>query len=332
MHARRAGQRNRALRRVAGRASGAAALAAALVLPGAGPAPAAAATSADVVPNPVGSAQLPARFTYTVPVDPAAAYVLSINGAPQPYTIQGTTLTFTAAPPCGDDIVHLAYANAPNQYSTVYLAVACITATPAQFPSAAQPATVTVSGQWFPTDAPVVLSIDGTVLGKAQSDTDYLFTVPVVASGLACGPHTLTATETYHPAGLAAQIPATVTATAPLTVQNCAAITADPAVVPQGTLTHVTGEGFAPDAAVTLDWQTLDGTVVAGCSPDTVSAPTVAADAAGKIDAYCLAAAHGRLGAAQLVASQDPEKAAAAVVVEAGPMEPSSGGRFVFRH
>ena len=83
--------------------------------------------------------------------------------------------------------------------------------------------------------------------------------------------------------------------------------------------------------AVTLTWQTIAGVQLSACSPNADSAPAPTADATGKLDTYCYARPHQVLGAAQIVAVQSTELAAAPVVVEGGSMQPSSGDQFIFR-
>jgi hypothetical protein len=102
-------------------------------------------------------------------------------------------------------------------------------------------------------------------------------------------------------------------------------------VIEQDTLTHVTATGFLPKVALTLTWQTRAGQTLMTCSPDAITAPALVADAAGDIDVYCLAFIHGALGTLQIAAFQNPERESVPVVIEAGPMQPSSGDQFVFR-
>lgn len=314
---------------------------------------------ARIVPDPIGSAQLPATFTVHPNADPAADYSLTIDGVPQPFEIINNQITFTAAPSCGahtaniqtQTVIQAPGAVRPRATGTnISFFVACVTLTPSSITYTSQPANVTVTGDdWIP-DAPLDLTLDGHPIGDgATTDELGAFTATIPVSGLGCTPHTVTADQlppvetTYSE----------VIASAPLTVTGCPSttttpppsrapkITANPPVITEGGLTHVTGTGFAPNQPVTLTW--LAGPTVpapppsplpAGaspCSPNADAAPPLTADATGAIDVYCYARPHEIIGAAQLVAVQGTAQAAAPVVIEGGSMQPSTGDQFVFR-
>jgi hypothetical protein len=222
-------------------------------------------------------------------------------------------------------------------------------------------ASFTVTGSGYPQFREMVITLDGsqTPINTATFlDRSGRFTYTANIPALPCGTHRLTATSQPPPQiGWERSGPAsTVDATPPLPasttfmVTGCPSpssspsnpppppprftpkIVANPAVITDGTLTHVTGTGFAPNAPVALTWQTPAGATLSTCSPDADSAPALKADAGGKIDTFCYARPHETLGAAQIVATQGIAHAAAPVVVEGGSMQPSSGGDdFIFR-
>ena len=226
------------------------------------------------------------------------------------------------------------------------------------------PATFTVTGSGYPPDRAVILKLDGTQLpfNDTYTDPTGAFTTSITNPALPCGSHQLTATSQppvipqweIHSAA-----PSTVAATPPIpanttvTVNGAACTTspsasptppqtvppargapklaANPTVITDGTLTHVTGSGFAPSQPVTLTWQTPAGATLSGCSPNADSAPPLSADAKGAIDTFCYAVPHEMLGAEQILAVQGTARAAAPVVIEGGSMQPSSGDQFIFR-
>jgi hypothetical protein len=219
---------------------------------------------------------------------------------------------------------------------------------PNQFDSGGGADSFTVTGTGYPPDRDVVFTIDNAQSGfdNVFTDANGAFAKATSHDALPCGPHQLTAT------GQPPEIPqwfregptSTVSefqplpASAAITVAGCATpppvgrpkIAANPVVITDGTLTHVTGTGFRPGEAVTLEWETTAGAALSQCSPDAVSAPPLSADAQGNIDTYCLAEPHEVLGAVRIVAL--PAHVAAPVVVEGGSMQPSSSDdQFVFR-
>jgi hypothetical protein len=228
------------------------------------------------------------------------------------------------------------------------------------------PATFTVTGSGYPPERAVLLKLDGTQLpfNDTYTNPNGAFTTSITNPALPCGSHQLTATS-QPPVVIQWEIhsaaPSTVDATPPIPASTtitvngagCATqpspsptppqsvpppshgapkITANPTVLIDGTLTHVTGSGFVPSQPVTLTWQTLASAKLSVCSPNADSAPPLTADAQGAIDTFCYAVPHEMLGAEQLVAVQGTAHAAAPVVIEGGSMQPSSGDQFVFRH
>ena len=228
-------------------------------------------------------------------------------------------------------------------------------------------ATFSVAGSGYPPDRAVYLTLDGAALpfNDTYTDPSGAFTTSLSNPALACGTHQLTATSqppVIPQWNIRSAAASTVQATPPIPASTtftvvgagCATtpptspspstpqqpppsrfppkIAANPAVITDGTLTHVTGSGFVPSQPVALTWQTPAGARLSDCSPDADSAPPLKANATGNIDTYCYARPHETLGAAQLVATQGVAHAAAPVVVEGGSMQPSSGGDdFIFR-
>ncbi len=315
-----------------------------------------------VVPDPIGSAQLPAAFTVHPNVNPATGYSLTIDGVPQQFSIVDNQMTFTAAPTCGahtanvQAVIVVPGAVRPRATGTsISFFVACVTLSPSSITYTSQPATITVTGDdWIP-DSPLALSLDGHPIGHgANTDELGAFTAAIPVSGLGCTPHTVTADQlppvetTYSEVIASAPLtitdcPGTTTTTPPATPPSSRGpkITADPPVITEGGLTHVTGTGFAPDQPVALTWL-ADPTAPApppsplpagavACSPNADAAPPVTADSTGAIDVYCYARPHEILGAAQLVAVQGTAQATTPVVMEGGSMQPSTGDQFVFR-
>lgn len=233
--------------------------------------------------------------------------------------------------------------------ASTQVAVYCPTvqAAPNQFGSGAGTDSFTVTGTGYPPDRDVVFTIDNaqSSFDSVFTDANGAFTKATSHPALPCGPHQLTAIgqPPVIPQWLRAGATSTVSqfqplpASAAITVTGCASppprekpkLAANPAVVIDGMLTHVTGTGFPPGQPVTLMWETTAGATLSQCSPDAVSAPSLSADAQGRIDTYCLAEPHEILGAARIVAL--PAHVAAPVVVEGGSMQPSFGDQFVFR-
>ncbi len=249
---------------------------------------------------------------------------------------------------CGQNPVTIVYTagRAPVTLATGDITVYCptVTVTPNPVNSGGGLASFTVNGTGYPPNRTVDLSLDGQTpgFGSAFTDGNGAFSQPVSRPALACGVHQITGTGEPPPAigtvlRSAVNPNPTLPAGAAFTVTGCAAppapkITANPAVVVDGTLTRLTGTGFAPNQPVALTWQTVGNAQLSTCSPTADSAPVLKADAAGKIDTYCYALPHQMLGAVQIVATQGTQHAAAPVVVEGGSMQPSSGGdQFIFR-
>jgi len=237
---------------------------------------------------------------------------------------------------CGQDAVTLDKGG--PVLATTAIAVFCptIAVTPNPVDSGGHAATLTVTGTGFPANRTIDLGFDGQNRTVVTSDANGAVHGPISGISPACGPHQAIATARPPAAAAGAGQGAVlsflpISATAPVIVVGCARITANPSVIEQGTLTHVTGTGFLPKVALTLTWQTPAGQALAACSNDAVSAPAVVADAAGNINVFCLAFIHGALGTLQISAFQNPERETVPVVFEAGPMQPSSGDQFVFR-
>jgi hypothetical protein len=305
-----------------------------------GAARAAVAPSFLVMPVLIGASQLPTTYTTDYFEDGDGAFDnVFVDGQKIAFSTNDSgDIVFTAAPPCGQhtlDIQEVRGELTNDTTGTFY--VACITATPGVIGTGQQPAQITVAGGVFAPTVPVVVRIDGTQVGQATTGRGAMtISTPVTANGLGCGVHTVSATQLYTPPveGAATE---TVIATAPLTVAQCARLAVNPPVMPDGTLTHVTGTGFNPGEQVALAWQGPGGAVIDACSSDAIGGQTVTADGSGNVDVYCLALAHESLGAEQLSASQaataklPAEQATAPVVVEGGSMQPSTGDELIFR-
>jgi hypothetical protein len=295
------------------------------------------------MPPVVGQAQLPFTFNTDdeffsgdtflldgkqLPIGPGYGPVwVGSNEADRPLvTLTAQTLS------CGKHTLDDEYfvEGALDQESEGTFFISCITATPGTVIGTQEPVPVKVTGQLFNLAGTAILKIDNQVGSPIGVPNGQANTV-VPAQNLTCGQHTVTVTQTVR-----AQ---TITANAPLSVTQCARITVDPAVLPTGTLTHVTGTGFTPNEPVKLTWQDAAGTVLDACSANTVGGPPITANASGAIDAFCLALPHANLGAEQIAADQQSsgivplpaEHVTAPVVVEGGSMQPSTGDGFVFR-
>ena len=249
--------------------------------------------------------------------------------------------------------------------TTVMVYCPTVQVTPNPLSTGGGPATFTVTGSGYPPDRAVILTLDGTQLpfNNTYTDPNGAITTSVSNPALACGSHRLTMTSQPPPIiewEIHSAAPSTVDATPPIPASTtitvngvgCAPspspsptppqsvpppshgtpkITANPTVLVDGTLTHVTGSGFVPSQPVTLTWQTLAGAKLSVCSPNADNAPPLTADAKGAIDTFCYAVPHEMLGAEQIVAVQGTAHAAAPVVIEGGSMQPSSGDQFIFR-
>jgi hypothetical protein len=283
-----------------------------------------------------------------LPTGPAAIRLGGRLAGPVQVGANGTfPSTGFAVPPgaarCGQDSVTIDTGG--PALATASIAVYCPTVTAAPNPvvSGGGPAVLKLSGTGFPADRAIDLGFDGRARTTVTSDAQGA--VHGTISGIApvCGQHQATATA--RPPAVAVAVPGgvapppipvaaqgflPVTASTTVIVVGCARITANPAVIPQGTLTHVTGTGFLPRTALTLSWQSADGRAAA-CSPNTVSLPLLTTDAAGSIDVYCLAFSHELIGPLLLAALQNPERETVPVVVESGSMQPSNGSQLVVR-
>jgi hypothetical protein len=195
-----------------------------------------------------------------------------------------------------------------------------ITLNPATISQKSEPAQVGVTGFRFNDRLPVTLTINGQAVGKAMPDVDGVFTATITVTGLGCGTHQVTAAQQGFTAGTS------VTASAPLAVTGCAGrLAIDPAVLEPGELTHVTGTGFVAGQPVTLTWRLPNN------GPRLLGTLTVAADGTGHVATWFLVMPGDLLGQRQLVATQAGASVTANALVDGGPMQPSSGGRLLYR-
>jgi hypothetical protein len=236
---------------------------------------------------------------------------------------------------CGLNPVTIAHGGPVLATGSIAVFCPAITVTPNPVDSGGGKTVLNVAGTGFPANRTVDLGFDGQTRTTLTSDASGAVRGTIGGISPACGLHQATATA-HPPAGVpAAQAVALgylpVGASTAVTVVGCARIIANPSVIEQGTLTHVTGVGFLPRTAVTLTWQSPAGHVLAPCSSNAVSVPALAADAAGSIDVFCLAFPHEAVGNLLMAAAQNPEIETTPVVVEEGTMQPSNGDQFVFR-
>lgn len=290
-----------------------------------------------------------ARFSVSGSQLPTGAGTITLNGV-RAGTVQvgaqGTFPTTDLAVPakaaaCGKDTVTID--NGGPVLASAVVSVFCpsVTVAPNPVDSGGGPATMTLTGTGFPPDRPVDLGFDGQTRATVTSDATGAVHGTISGVSPPCGQHQAAASA-HPPAGGAFGAPAgsggavaaflPVSAFTTVVVVGCARISADPDVVQQGMLTHVTGSGFLPRTALTLAWQSLGGAAVFPCSPDAIRVPALSTDAAGSIDVFCLAYPYETIGALQISAAQPPETETAPVVIEDGPMQPSNGtDDFVFR-
>lgn len=280
------------------------------------------------------------RFTVDGSLLPAGPATIRLRGVAAGTVQVGRTGTFpatdlrvpTGAAACGQDSVTID--NGGPVLATTSIAVYCpsIAVTPNPVDSGGRATALNLTGTGFPPSRTIDLGFDGKTHATVSSDAKGALHGTIRGIAPACGAHQTTATA--RPPAAAATLPQAflpVSASAPVVVVGCARLTADPAIIQQGTLTHVTGTGFLPRTPVTLTWQTPAGALITPCTPNTVSVPALATDAAGRIDVFCLAFLHQVLGTLRLSALQSPEQETTPVVVEDGPMQPSNGDQFVFR-
>ena len=233
---------------------------------------------------------------------------------------------------CGDDPVTID--NGGPVLATASISVFCPALTVAPDPalSGGGAAVLSLTGTGYPPNRPIDLGFDGQTHTTATSDATGTVHGTIQGITPACGQHQTTATA--EPPAQAATLPQDflpITASAPILVLGCGRIKADPSVIQQGTLTHVTGTGFLPRTPMTLTWQDAGGTTTVACAPDAVDVPALVSDAAGGIDVFCLALPHLTIGVLRLVAVQGPEQESAPVLVVDDSMQPSNGDQFVFR-
>jgi hypothetical protein len=282
--------------------------------------------SISVSPSLVGNQQLPATFAVTPQGFPApGGFTLTVDGAPQAFTPgPDATLGFSGSPSCGAHQVTLSQTVDGQPISaSAQITVLCpqIAVTPSSIPLAGEPATVTVTGTQFHANQPVSISLNGAVVGSTVTGEDGSFSVPITARGLDCAAHQVTAAEQPAAGGPAFLFSATTL----LLVTDCTrSLTVDRAVLEPGQVTRVTGTGFAPGVPVTLTWQLPGGAPLLGTL-------TVTADGRGDISGFFLVIPGDVLGARQLLAAQAGDRLTAGALVEAGPMQPSPGGRPVDR-
>jgi len=236
---------------------------------------------------------------------------------------------------CGKDAVTIDHGGAALAATSIAVYCPSITAAPNPVDSGGAAAVLNLSGTGFPPNRPVDLGFDGQNHATVTSDATGAIHGAIRGITPACGRHQTTATARPPAAAATGGAPAAdflpVSASAPVVVVGCARITANPDVIQQGMLTHVTGTGFLPRTAVTLTWQSPDGTVLASCSANAVNVPALTTDAAGRIDVFCLARPNQGIGDMLISALQSPERESAPVVVENGSMQPSEGNQLVFR-
>ena len=262
----------------------------------------------------------------------------------QPDGYLGGTFPATGAI-CGTNTVTLVDESAEGDpaFSQLPIAAYCpsIQLAPNTVASAAEPTTVQLTGSGFVDSSPIQILIDGHGVAQGTSNATGAVAMPVTISGLNCTPHEVTVK--MPPAGAVATV--ANSASAPLTVTGCPTapstpttpgtqphsptLTANPDVVEEGQVTHVTGTGFAPNSPVVLSWRPTTGS--AG-SAATQSGPTVTSDASGAIDDYLVVLLDGQLYVpCDLVATQGTASASAPVLVQGGSMEPSTNDEPVFR-
>jgi hypothetical protein len=278
-----------------------------------------------ITPSVVGSQQLPATFQVTPQNFPLpGGFTLTLDRTLQGFTTTGSGVAFTGSPACGTHQVVLAQTfNQQVISAAAQITVLCpqITLTPAAIRLASQPATVLVTGSQFHPGQPVTISLNGLSAGSAVTDRSGGFSVPITAHGLDCAAHQVTASEQATAGGPAVLL----SASARLAVTGCTmTLTLDPEVLQPGELTHVTGTGFGPASPVTLTWQLPGGAALPGRL-------TVTAAADGSIGGFFMVLPDDVLGARNLVATQGAAKVARAAIVDAGPMQPVSGGKLVYR-
>jgi hypothetical protein len=305
-----------------------------------------------ITPSTIGQAQLPATFDPHVRYFNSTLYydVYTLDCQKADITVVGNDVLFVnftgpSGLSCGQHVFDdTYYAGSPRADQEFYgtFTVSCITANPGTINSTQEPAQITVAGGPFLTFAQdssgnntFTIDIDGKRVAGTPGPPPVVsvqgtINAVIPAQGLSCGAHTVTVNEDMG-AG------STIIDTAPLTVRCTPAMTANPTVIVDGDLTHVTGTSFNPGAPVTITWQTATGKVLSTCSANALTGKPLNADASGKIDTYCLALPHGEMGAEQIAGDQPAagatpaEHATVGVVVEGGSMQPSSGDQFVFR-
>jgi hypothetical protein len=178
-----------------------------------------------------------------------------------------------------------------------------------------------VTGSQFHASQPVTISLNGTAAGSAVTNSDGGFTEPVTVRDVGCAAHQVNASEQAKPGGPVFLL----RASAPLQVAGCTMTLAiNPAVLEPGQLTQVTGTGFVPGTPVVLAWQLPDGSALPAAMSITVGT-------GGTIGSYFLVMPGDLPGPRQLVATQGAAKVTANALVDAAPMQPSSGGRLVYR-
>ena len=259
--------------------------------------------------------------------------------SPQPDGFLGGTFPATGAI-CGTNTVTLVDDSAAGDPTIIQLPITAYCPTIQLAPNtvtyASEPTTVQLTGTGFVDSSPIQILIDGHAIGQGTSSTTGAVTMPVTISGLACTPHEVTVQ--MPPAGAAPTV--ANSASAPLTVTGCPpattpaqppstpaskpTLTANPDVVEQGQVTHVTGTGFTPNSPVVLSWQPTSGS-------GTQSGPTITSDAAGDIDDYLVVLLNDLYVPCDLVATQGAASASTPVLVQGGSMEPSADDRLVFR-
>jgi hypothetical protein len=282
-----------------------------------------------VGPDTTGFRQAPQTFVVSPQNYFETQFSLFVDNQPQQFTVDDAgNVTFQAALGCGRHFVMLASSNDDGGFgAAAALIVTCtpqITVSPPVVRRPTRPATVAVAGGPFYPGLPVTVSIDGHNAGTGQADgPGPLRTGVTVPPSLACGPHQVTVSQ--QGTSVFGAVPV-LTASAPLTVTGCTRTLAlSPAVLWPGEVTQVTGTGFTPHQRVTLTWRLPDGIAPPG-------APlSVTADARGHIGGPELVLPGSPLGTWRLAATQAGATVTASALIVGGPMQPSSGGRLLYR-
>ena len=142
---------------------------------------------------------------------------------------------------------------------------------------------------------------------------------PTSTAETATAPLTVTCPSSPSPSASAS--PSASPSSSPSGPPGAVTLTASPDVVSIGSVTSVTGTGFAPNTPVTLSWQIAPGvTLPATTTP-------INPDATGAITDPLIVLLPAAPGKCSLIATQGTATASAPMVVQNGSMEPSTGGQ-----